>query len=90
MPMPPDSGAGAGRAAGWAFAEYGAAGIGPVTTGAGSGFVGGVPVNEGGGVSQPMPPQLGDPLTGTYLDQLWDWDRLNMDLSEYSMPQYGL
>lgn len=39
-----------------------------------------------GGVSM----QPGDPLTGTFLEPLWDWDHLNMDLSEYGMPHYGL
>ncbi|PSS03380.1 hypothetical protein BD289DRAFT_478550 [Coniella lustricola] len=29
--------------------------------------------------------QPGDPLAGTYLDPLWDWDRLNMDWSAYSI-----
>lgn len=31
--------------------------------------------------------QPGDPLTGTYLNQVWDWDRLNMDLTG---TQFGL
>lgn len=33
--------------------------------------------------------QPGDPLTGTFLEPLWDWEHLNMDLSAYSMPHYG-
>lgn len=31
----------------------------------------------------------GDPLEGTFLEPLWDWERLNMDLSQYSMPDFG-
>lgn len=30
----------------------------------------------------------GDPLSGTFLEPLWDWDHLNMDLSQYSMPNF--
>lgn len=30
----------------------------------------------------------GDPLSGTFLEPLWDWDHLNMDLSQYSMPHF--
>ncbi|KAK2599633.1 hypothetical protein N8I77_011371 [Diaporthe amygdali] len=26
----------------------------------------------------------GDPLSGTFLEPLWDWDHLNMDLSQYA------
>lgn len=37
----------------------------------------------------PVTMQPGDPLTGTFLEPLWDWDHLNMDLSAYSMPHYG-
>lgn len=75
--------------------EYGGGGVSAGGAGAGTAgvvtTVGGAGV-PGMGVSQGMgvPAQLGDPLTGTYLDPLWDWDRLNMDLSPYSMPQYGL
>lgn len=87
MPMAPGTGPSAG--ASWGFVDYGLA-----TTGVGAGYssVSGVDGGAGGVglVSQTMvPAQLGDPLTGTYLDPLWDWNRLNMDLSPYSMPQYG-
>lgn len=30
----------------------------------------------------------GDPLSGTFLEPLWDWDHLNMDLSQYAMPNF--
>lgn len=86
-PMPPAAGTE------WAFPNYGL--TAPVTTTTGGGFDG-LGVGAAGGVSvtvnvnQVVPAQLGDPLTGTYLDQLWDWDRLNMDLPSYSMPEYGI
>lgn len=89
-----------GAGAIWGFVDYGPAPTTTTTTsttmpeGLGGEYVGGssgVHGGLGGSVSQAMAPaQLGDPLTGTYLDPLWDWDRLNMDLSQYSMPQYGL
>lgn len=31
----------------------------------------------------------GDPLSGTFLEPLWDWDHLNLDLSQYSMPHFA-
>lgn len=31
----------------------------------------------------------GDPLSGTFLEPLWDWDHLDMDLSQYAMPHYA-
>lgn len=31
----------------------------------------------------------GDPLSGTFLEPLWDWDHLNLDLSQYAMPDFG-
>jgi hypothetical protein len=31
----------------------------------------------------------GDPLSGTFLEPLWDWDHLNMDLGQYSMPPFA-
>lgn len=31
----------------------------------------------------------GDPLSGTFLEPLWDWDHLNLDLSQYAMPNFG-
>lgn len=31
----------------------------------------------------------GDPLSGTFLEPLWDWDHLNMDLSQYAMPNFS-
>lgn len=31
----------------------------------------------------------GDPLSGTFLEPLWDWNHLNMDLSQFFMPQYA-
>lgn len=67
--------------ANWAFMDY-SAGL-PVSTG------GGLPESMGLGTSQLMatPMQPGDPLTGTYLETLWDWDRLNMDLSQ---TRFGL
>lgn len=43
----------------------------------------------GGGGVQMVSMQPGDPLTGTFLEPLWDWEHLNMDLSAYSMPHYG-
>lgn len=46
----------------------------------------GVPVTTN---QQQQPLNPGDPLSGTFLEPLWDWDRLNMDLSQYSMPQYA-
>lgn len=30
----------------------------------------------------------GDPLSGTFLEPLWDWEHLNMDLSQYAMPNF--
>ena len=30
----------------------------------------------------------GDPLSGTFLEPLWDWEHLNMDLSQYAMPHF--
>lgn len=30
----------------------------------------------------------GDPLSGTFLEPLWDWDHLNMDLSQYATPHF--
>lgn len=56
-----------------------------------------VPMMGGGGVgvfvpqSYPVSMQPGDPLTGTFLEPLWNWEHLNMDFSAYNMPhnQYG-
>ncbi|POS69434.1 hypothetical protein DHEL01_v212172 [Diaporthe helianthi] len=31
----------------------------------------------------------GDPLAGTFLEPLWDWEHLNMDLGQYSMQHFG-
>lgn len=31
----------------------------------------------------------GDPLSGTFLEPLWDWEHLNMDLGAYSMPHFS-
>lgn len=32
----------------------------------------------------------GDPLSGTFLEPLWDWEHLNMDLGQYAaMPHFG-
>ncbi|KAI3394401.1 hypothetical protein diail_2813 [Diaporthe ilicicola] len=31
----------------------------------------------------------GDPLSGTFLEPLWDWDHLNMDLSQFAMPHFA-
>lgn len=31
----------------------------------------------------------GDPLSGTFLEPLWDWEHLNLDLTQYAMPQFG-
>lgn len=31
----------------------------------------------------------GDPLSGTFLEPLWDWEHLNMDLSQYAMPEFA-
>lgn len=74
MPMPPAMGAN------WQMVDYGA-GLGtsvmPMTTGV-------VDAGLSGGVTGLQP---GDPLTGTYLDSLWDWNRLNMDLTTNSGPQ---
>lgn len=74
MPMPPTMGAN------WQMVDY-CAGLGttvmPMTTGV-------VDAGLSGGVTGLQP---GDPLTGTYLDPLWDWNRLNMDLTTNSGPQ---
>lgn len=74
--------------------EYAGGGVSAGGAGAGTAgvvtTVGGADVGMGVSQGMGLPAQLGDPLTGTYLDPLWDWDRLNMDLSPYSMPQYGL
>lgn len=40
-----------------------------------------------GGVGMMVPTQLGDSLSGTFLDPLWDWDRLNMDFSQFTVPR---
>lgn len=87
MPMPMPSAMGAG----WGFPDYGL--TTPVTTavgydGLGRIAAGGVSVTVN--VNQAAPAQLGDPLTGTYLEPLWDWDRLDMDMSSYSMPEHGI
>lgn len=31
----------------------------------------------------------GDPLSGTFLEPLWDWEHLNLDLTQYAMPNFG-
>lgn len=31
----------------------------------------------------------GDPLSGTFLEPLWDWEHLNMDLSQSAMPHFA-
>lgn len=31
----------------------------------------------------------GDPLSGTFLEPLWDWEHLNLDLSQYAMPPFA-
>ncbi|KAK7742289.1 hypothetical protein SLS53_004432 [Cytospora paraplurivora] len=64
----------------WLFMDYGApAGLSITNTAA-----------------QPQPQQQpvvamnpGDPLSGTFLEPLWDWDRLNLDLGQYAVPQYA-
>ncbi|KUI53423.1 hypothetical protein VP1G_00924 [Cytospora mali] len=79
MPMPPAQPDASAAAPDWLFMDYsGASTVGqPVTTSA----------------AAQQPQQVigmnpGDPLSGTFLEPLWDWDRLNMDLSHYVVPQY--
>ncbi|CAN8097712.1 unnamed protein product [Discula destructiva] len=57
----------------WNYVDYSGA------VGENGGYVGTStePSSSGIGMIQP-----GDPLKGTYLDQLWNWDRLNMDLGQ--------
>ncbi|ROV94142.1 hypothetical protein VPNG_09364 [Cytospora leucostoma] len=64
----------------WLFMDYGA----PT----------GLSITNTAAQSQPQQQQVvamspGDPLSGTFLEPLWDWDRLNLDLGQYAVPQYA-
>lgn len=79
IPLPPV------HSADWGFVDYNATGL-PVTTGPSEGATYGSMEPLSGAPSQQMmvrgAGQPGGPLTGTYLEPLWDWERLNMDLSQ--------
>lgn len=92
-PPPPPPPAATIGSTNWQYVDYGiglsGAGM-PVTTtaatAAAAATMPGLASDETTGLVALQP---GDPLTGTYLDPLWDWDRLNIDLSTYSM-NFGL
>ncbi|KAF3761781.1 hypothetical protein M406DRAFT_358094 [Cryphonectria parasitica EP155] len=88
-------------AADWQYNNYGAGFSTGMPMANPAGLSTGMPVVNSGGLGAGMPVttsadpgdriggviglQLGDPLTGTFLDPLWGWDRLNMDIG-YSGP----
>lgn len=79
IPMP------SGHATHWGYVDYNTGSL-PVAAGPTDGVIYGSTVSASGTSSQQaMVPAVGlpgGPLTGTYLEALWDWDRLNMDLSQ--------
>lgn len=78
MPVPPS------HTASWRYVDYNTGGL-SVMTEPTDGDIYGSMVSAPGASSQQAMVQAvglpGGPLAGTYLEPLWDWDRLNMDLS---------
>lgn len=79
IPLPP------GHSVDWGYVDYNTGGL-PVTTRPTDGAIYGSMGPISGASSQQSPVRgtgmPGGPLTGTYLEPLWDWDRLNMNLTQ--------